>query len=113
MSQNYKLTPGLTEEEFYLLKSFQRVALQILWIYPDGLSGGKVWSLTNMEMNQLISRANVLAFLSALVEKNILDYSWEPFEGGKQGYFWQKKDNSKITNLMENTINKVNNILVV
>lgn len=113
MSQNYKLTLGLTEEEFYLLKSFQRVALQILWIHPDGLSGRKVWSLTNMEMNQSISKANVLAFLNALVENNILDYSWETFDGGKQGYYWQRQDNGKITHLMENTINKVKNILNV
>ena len=113
MSQHYKLTLDLTEEGFNFLQSFQRVALQILWNHPEGLSAMEVWSLINMEMNQPTSKSNVLTFLTALVEKNILEYRWSTFDGGLKGYYWNKQDHSEITYLMEKTITKLVNTLKV
>ena len=63
-------------------KSYQVAALNILWSSRDPLSSRQVWEQTNMQLSGSISRASIINFLNASVEKGLLDYVEITGKGG-------------------------------
>ena len=63
-------------------KPYQVIALNILWSSCDPLSSRQVWEQTNMQLPGSISRASIINFLNASVEKGLLDYVEITGKGG-------------------------------
>jgi len=112
MRSHFKLKLDLSENGFNMFfRPYQRVALELLWNHPDGLSTREVWMLTNGEMSRSISRASIINFLSDAAEYEILDYRAESGKGGNRRYYWHKYDKNDFSKNLIEIVNKALNTL--
>lgn len=90
-------------------KPYQRMALEILWDHPEGLSTREVWSIIKDEKGHVISRASVINFLADAAEHELLEFREETGKGGYRRYYWHKYDkpglSGHLTELVEKALN--------
>ena len=73
-----------------LFKPYQVTALNILWSSSNPLSSRQVWEQANEQLPGTISRASIINFLNASVEKGLLDYVETTGKGGYRRLYSSK-----------------------
>lgn len=63
-------------------KDYMKIALDVLWDHPEGLSTRQVWELCNEALPGSISRASVINFLAWAAELDILTFREVTGKGG-------------------------------
>ena len=107
MKSHFKLKLDLSENGFNMFfRPYQRVAFEILWNHPNGLSTREVWELTNEEMSRSISRASIINFLADVAEYEFLDYREETGKGGYRRFYSHKYDSNGLSHYLEEVVSK-------
>ena len=100
---NLKLDLNKTGLDMFF-RPYQKVALEILWNYPEGLNTRQVWKMTNDQMESSTSRASIINFLAASAEQGILNYREETGKGGYRRYYWHKYEQKELSKFLANVV---------
>lgn len=66
-----------------IFKPYQVHALNVVWAHPEGINSGATWRAVNkMLAPDKISRASIIFFLNALVDRDILIFEEKTGKGG-------------------------------
>jgi len=87
-------------------KPYQVIALNILWNSRDPLSSRQVWEQANMQLPGSISRASIINFLNASVEKGLLDYVETTGKGGYRRLYSSKLTKPETSTFLSERVNE-------
>ena len=66
-----------------IFRPYQVHALNVVWAHPEGIGSGATWRDVNkMLAPDTISRASIIFFLNALVDRDVLGYESKTGKGG-------------------------------
>lgn len=66
-----------------IFKPYQVHTLNVVWAHPEGINSGATWRAVNkMLAPDTISRASIIFFLNALVDRDILTFEEKTGKGG-------------------------------